>query len=172
MINIYIASLGKYNEGELVGDWVKLPMDMEWFNDVFLPSIQIDGQEYEEYATHDYETDIEGLRIGEYSNISELNELAETLESLDKHDKKKLEALIEWGVYDINSYAEAIENLDNYTLLEDVDTEEKLGNYWLIESGCYEIPDYLLSYLDTEAFGRDMAINGDGYFSRHGWIYE
>lgn len=28
-INIYLTNLGKYNEGELVGEWVELPVSDE-----------------------------------------------------------------------------------------------------------------------------------------------
>ena len=28
-MQVYIANLGKYNEGELVGDWFTPPIDME-----------------------------------------------------------------------------------------------------------------------------------------------
>lgn len=29
MMNIYLTNLGKYNEGELVGEWVQLPISNE-----------------------------------------------------------------------------------------------------------------------------------------------
>ena len=29
MINIFITNLGKYNEGELIGEWVTLPISEE-----------------------------------------------------------------------------------------------------------------------------------------------
>ena len=35
MMNIYLTNLGKYNEGELVGEWVKLPVSDEELQKVF-----------------------------------------------------------------------------------------------------------------------------------------
>ncbi|MCB2289760.1 antirestriction protein ArdA [Clostridium sp. CS001] len=182
MINIYIANLGKYNEGVLVGKWLQLPYLQGELNDLFVEiglgkyvngkyvhGIEKNGQTYEEYAIHDYEADLE-ITINEFDSIAKLNELAELLADLDEHELKKADALLEWNV--CNSYLEAVESLDNYTLLEGVDSEEKLGDYWLLESGCYEIPDFLVNYLDTEAFGRDMSLNENGYFSKYGWISE
>lgn len=70
MLKIYIANLGKYNEGELVGKWVELPC--EDLDEVLKEIEVVDGTAYEEYAIHDYESDIEGLNIGEYDNIFSL----------------------------------------------------------------------------------------------------
>lgn len=61
MLKIYIANLGKYNEGELVGKWVELPC--EDLDEVLKEIEVVDGTAYEEYAIHDYESDIEGLNI-------------------------------------------------------------------------------------------------------------
>lgn len=82
MLNIYLTNLGKYNEGELIGEWVKLPCDDF---EVVLKRIGIsdepdeNGRYYEEYFITDYETDVSGLQIGEYDDLDELNELAESI---------------------------------------------------------------------------------------------
>ena len=47
MLNIFITNLGKYNEGELVGEWVKLPATKEELETVY-ERIGI-NEEYEEY---------------------------------------------------------------------------------------------------------------------------
>ena len=39
----YITNLGKYNEGELVGEWVDFPIDEDEFNDI-LTRIEIGPQ--------------------------------------------------------------------------------------------------------------------------------
>ena len=74
MMNIYLTNLGKYNEGELVGEWVKLPVSDEELQKVF-ERIGI-NEEYEEYFITDYECDF--YEIGEYENIDTLNEKAES----------------------------------------------------------------------------------------------
>lgn len=45
---IYITNLGKYTEGELVGQWLNVPATKEQFN-VALKNIGVDGVQYEEY---------------------------------------------------------------------------------------------------------------------------
>lgn len=166
-IKVYIANLGKYNEGELVGKWLELPIDMsdEW--EEFKQSIQIDGEEYEEWAIHDYEAP-EGIKIDENDNIEELNELAEQMEELDEHDEKKLLALIEWGYY--SDVKEAVENIENFVLYEDINTEEELGDYYIEEGLMGDIPDNIKFYIDTEKLGRDISIEAEGCFTKYGWI--
>ena len=67
-MQVYIANLGKYNEGELVGDWFSFPLDEE----VIAERIGLNA-EYEEYAIHD--TDNFPMEISEYISIEELNRI-------------------------------------------------------------------------------------------------
>ena len=67
---VYIANLGKYNEGYLVGAWFTFPIDEEDVKE----KIGLNEQ-YEEYAIHD--TDNFPIAIGEYVSIEELNEMYE-----------------------------------------------------------------------------------------------
>ena len=60
-MRIYIANLGKYNEGELVGAWFTPPVDFEEVKE----RIGL-NDEYEEYAIHDYELPFE---IDEYTIV-------------------------------------------------------------------------------------------------------
>lgn len=64
MMNIYLTNLGKYNEGQLIGEWVELPVSNEELQKVF-ERIGI-NEEYEEYFITDYECDFtksESMRI-------------------------------------------------------------------------------------------------------------
>ena len=65
---VYIANLGRYNEGYLVGAWFTFPIDEEDVKE----KIGLNEQ-YEEYAIHD--TDNFPIEIGEYISIEELNEI-------------------------------------------------------------------------------------------------
>ena len=35
MMKIFLTNLGKYNEGELIGEWVELPVSQEELQEVF-----------------------------------------------------------------------------------------------------------------------------------------
>ena len=71
-MRVYVANLGKYNEGELVGDWFEPPIDY----DEMAERIGL-NEFYEEYAIHDYELPFE---IDEYTPIEEVNRLCEMVE--------------------------------------------------------------------------------------------
>ena len=68
-MKIFITNLGRYNEGYLVGKWVKLPV-CEDVLDKVLKEIGID-EYYEEYFITDYENEIIGIGdvISEYHQI-------------------------------------------------------------------------------------------------------
>ena len=84
-MRIYIANLGKYNEGELVGAWFTPPVDFEEVKE----RIGL-NDEYEEYAIHDYELPFE---IDEYIPIEEVNRLCEMVEDLPEHIQEELSEL-------------------------------------------------------------------------------
>ena len=84
-MRIYIANLGKYNEGELVGAWFTPPVDFEEVKE----RIGL-NDEYEEYAIHDYELPFE---IDEYTPIEEVNRLCEMVENLPEYIQEELSEL-------------------------------------------------------------------------------
>lgn len=149
MIRIYVANLAKYVEGELKGIWIDLPCDdlEEQIQEM------LDGNE--EYAIHDYDTDLEGLTIAEYDNVHELNELAEHLEDYDD----ALLAIIESTGYDWKYCVEVYNNGD-YSFYPGCNTLEDLA-YELVEEGCFgNVDDSIRCYIDYEAIGRDLGFDG------------
>ena len=88
MLRIFLTNLGKYNEGQLIGEWVGLPCtndELEAVKERIGISDKPDenGNYYEEWFITDYESDIQGVKVGEYDDLDELNELAEELDNLD-----------------------------------------------------------------------------------------
>ena len=163
MLNIFITNLGKYNEGELVGEWVKLPVSEEELEAVF-ERIGI-NEEYEEHFITDYETDITGLKVGEYDSIEDLNELAETLEDLDEYEREIVEAMISEG-YDLE---EALEKKDDCMIYYDCNDMTDVAEQYAEETGLLDsIPENLRYYFDFEAYGRDMGIEGTFVFTNNG----
>ena len=78
----FVTNLGKYNEGQLVGEWVKFPTTVEEMQEVF-KRIGINA-EYEEIFITDYDVDIPHLyeKLGEYENLDTLNYLASRIQEL------------------------------------------------------------------------------------------
>ncbi len=82
----FITNLGKYNEGFLVGEWVKFPVTNEEMQEVFR-RIGI-GRRYEEWFITDYDCPDAaiGKVLGEYESLSELNYLAGQIMELRESD--------------------------------------------------------------------------------------
>ena len=155
----YITNLGKYNEGELVGKWISLPISEEELEQV-LQEIGI-NEEYEEYFFTDYDCEV-SLNLSEYESIEHLNELAEKLES------DVIKAVAE--LYGIEEAMETDE--DDWIVYGDIHTDYDLGYYIIEESGCYDTRELgnLSNYIDYEAFGRDVRYGTEGGFTSLGWI--
>ena len=101
----FIMNLGKYNEGALVGEWVKFPTTAEELQKVFerigIGSKDDFGHPYEEWFITDYDCYVDGLyeMLGEYENLDELNYLASKLEELDDHDYEHFQAAMQVSDY-------------------------------------------------------------------------
>ena len=119
-ITAFITNLGKYNEGELLGEWLPLPTTPEQAK-ACLKRIGIDGIRYEEYFITDYKT---WLRINPYyhlpkwANLDELNYLAKKLDEMTDEEIERFEAMLIFDIRYGNSSLKALinltENLDCY----------------------------------------------------------
>ncbi len=163
MLRIYLTNLGKYNEGFLIGEWVDLPATEEELEAV-KKRIGINAM-YEEWFITDYETDIEGVTVGEYESISELNELAEALNNADEYIIDILSALLSNG-YNLK---EAVEKIDDCYIWFDCDNMEDVARQYVETCGMFEnVPDIISNYFDFAAFGRDISFEGTFIFLNTG----
>ena len=91
LFEAYITNLGKYNEGELVGETLKFPTTTEEVQGL-LKRIGVDGVRYEEFFITSFDGDVLGLYdyLTEYENLDELNHLACLLSELDQSELEKL----------------------------------------------------------------------------------
>ena len=174
MIKIYLTNLGKYNEGELLGEWVELPVSEEELNEIFdrikichddIEYTDECGNPYEEYFITDYETNISGFSIGEYDNLNKLNEIAETLENLEDYEKEVVEAMMSEG-YDLD---ETLERKDDCMVYYNCNDMTDVAEQYAEKTGLLDsIPENLRYYFDFEAYGRDMGIEGHFVFTDNG----
>lgn len=174
----FITNLGKYNEGALVGEWVKFPTTAEELQKVFerigIGSKDDFGHPYEEWFITDYDCYVDGLyeMLGEYENLDELNYLASKLGELDDHDYEHFQAAMQVSDYtgSVKDLINLINNLDKYEIYPGVDDYSDLGRYYIDEVGVMEIPEHLANYIDYEAYGRDVAIDEMGQFTNYGYV--
>lgn len=156
-INVYVANLGKYNEGFLVGEWFTLPVEF----DIVAEKIGL-NDEYEEYAIHDYEAP---FKIGEYTSLDRLNEIAEKIDSLSKYESESLELLLETGDLTFDEAMDVLEDGAYSVYYDCKDMSEVAYEYYEQTGQLAELEKHInASYIDWERIGRDMEIEGSFYY--------
>lgn len=170
-IKIYIANLGKYNEGELVGDWIELPATQEELNELYAEiklgyfdedgnyhhGYEEDGYFYEEWAIHDYEAP---FRIDEYESISNLNEIAEVLSGANREQVKIAVELIDYGIEgDLLDAVTRVINYRDISIHHGANMSEIARRYYE-ENGMLDMDNYLARFIDWDRVGREMNNNG------------
>ena len=175
-MKIFITNLGRYNEGYLVGKWVKLPVSEDKLDEV-LEEIGIDNEYYEEYFITDTDCENEIIGIGdvisEYSSVQALNELAQRLEELSDNEADKLGAVLEYeACRSVSDVLELLDELDNFDLLTDVTDDEELGYYYAEEYCSIDIPENIQPYFNYEAYGRDIRLESSCLYTSYGFLLD
>ena len=174
----FITNLGKYNEGELVGEWVKFPTTAEEMKEVFkrIGIGQRDdfGQPYEEWFITDYDCYVDGLydKLGEYESLDELNYLASKLDEMSNSEYAQFQAGMEMGDHcgSLQEIINLTENLDCYEIYPNIEDYDDLGRYYIEELEVMQVPEHLQNYIDYEAYGRDVAMDENGSFTDQGYV--
>ena len=174
----FITNLGKYNEGELVGEWVKFPTTAEELKEVFkrIGIGQRDdfGQPYEEWFITDYDCYVDGLydKLGEYESLDELNYLASKLDEMSNSEYAQFQAGMEMGDHcgSLQEIINLTENLDCYEIYPNIEDYDDLGRYYIEELEVMQVPEHLQNYIDYEAYGRDVAMDENGSFTDQGYV--
>lgn len=168
IISGFITNLGKYNEGELIGEWIDFPISDDELEEV-LERIGVssepdeNGSYYEEYFFTDWESEFcDDLSLGEFESIDHVNEIVEKIAEYEDMAEYVLEAF---------NISDLMENdPSDYILWNACDTAE-LGERVTEETGILEsLPDSLRYYFDFEAYGRDFEIDSFGGWCSAGYI--
>ena len=184
---IYVSVLADYNNGRMHGKWIDAdqPAEAIWqeINKLYITSSDPNvsatvcqdcgyihlyehstckecGSESikivrsaEEYAIHDYQG-FGSFDVSEYSSIEELAQMAEIITSVDNEDSE----------YAISFLAGLYEDLDTIqATIKDVEIFHGSRADYAQEMTecCYDVPDNLIYYVNYDAMGRDMEINGE-----------
>lgn len=174
----FITNLGKYNEGALVGEWVKFPTTAEELKKVFerigIGAKDDFGQTYEEWFITDYDCYVDGLYdlLGEYASLDELNYLASKLDDMSQDEYERFQAAMEIGDHtgSVQELINLTENLDCYDVYPDIHDHDDLGRYYIEELDAMQVPEHLRNYIDYEAYGRDIALEESGQFTDLGYV--
>lgn len=170
----YITNLGKYAEGQLVGETLKFPATTEDVQSL-LKNIGVDGVRYEEFFITAFDGDVMGLYdyLTEYENLDELNHLAHLISELDSDEIETLEAALNKGDHtsSVADIINLVHNLECYELHPGVTDDETLGRIYVEDMELLDVPDNVLPYFDFEAYGRDARINDGGHFAPGGYVF-
>lgn len=175
MLEAFITNLGRYNEGHLDGEFLKLPATSEEVQ-ALLKRIHVDGVQYEEIFITDYYMNIPGLHdcLGEYESVDELNYLASLLDDMQEWEIEKFSAAMEHGDHagSLKELFNLAQNLDCYEFYSGIEDEDDLGRYYIEEMCSLEVPEHLANYIDYEAYGRDMSLDENGSFVKGGYVVD
>jgi hypothetical protein len=183
MLDAFVVNRGKYTEGEVLGEWLKIPATRDVVKRL-LARIGVDGVLYESYFITEYTPGVKGLgNLSEYENIDELNYLTALIADMDEWDREKFEAAAVEGTHSNNAkdLINLTQNLDCYEYFPNVTNCEELGRYLLDELEWEEVklPKWAEDYFDYEEYGDTFSINeggdfmkGGGYISRNDVDFE
>lgn len=166
--SIFVTNLGKYNEGQLVGEWLPLPATNEEVK-ACLDRIGI-NEYYEEYFITDYDNytnfDLSDM-FGEYSSIENISDFIEELENLEEYEKDVVCAYMDNYGY---SFEEALDHKDDAIIWNGCRDMSDVAVEYCRECGILDqMPEHLQNYFDFDSFGRDMTYDStfiavdDGY---------
>lgn len=150
---MYVTNLKKYNEGALVGEWVDLPHE-----DIESVINKISNDGADELFITDYESELEGLEVGEYDNIETLDSIMQEVDNLTDSELLAFQAYLLNG----SSLDEALEEVHqgNYTIYYDCNDMSDVVYQVVNDCGLLDgVPEEVKMYFDYEAYGRDMDIN-------------
>lgn len=161
-IKIFITNLGKRVNGMNYSKWFTLPTSYEEIAE------EIELEEQDEYLIQEYEAP---FTINEQDSIDHLNYLAELFE---EHASSPvidyIGELVSDGYY--GSVEEALESIDDVVVYEGCSNMTDVAYDVAEASGLFaNATDLLQRYFNFQAFGRDLAIEGN-YYVANGMVFD
>lgn len=156
-MKIYVENVRDYEAGKGNGKWITLPAPEDEIKEM-LKDIRIDNLEKtNNYIITDFGATFE---IGRFDTIKELNDVAERLEELDEIEMRAFAALLDNGI--VEDYDEAFDALYNVHYYENCYDMADVAYQFYEDTGRLDkLKKYINpSYIDWEAIGLDMELNG------------
>jgi len=147
---IYVACLAAYNNGCLHGSWIEANEPHEVMAAVSAMLSESPEPDADEHAIHDYDG-FEGAHLSEYASFDTVCELADFIE---QHGRLGAKLYRHFGDSLDEAHAALDESAGEYRSLADFAEE-------ITRETGPEIPPALQYYIDWEAMGRDLELNGD-----------
>ena len=167
MLEIYLTDPQSYNEGDLVGKWIKLPLTPfelhQAISEVLTEGESISGSDnHEEYFITDWAwSSHEFYDIGEYHNIYNLNEELQDLQYKPDHELKAIAFLLQNQL--ATDVADAISKADDVHIYENQNMEDVA--YDLMQE-CYiadALPSIIANNINYEGIAKELEYDGTYY---------
>ena len=145
---IYVANLGAYNAGHLVGKW----LDLTTFEEVDDLQNEIDkianslGAGYgDEWAIHDYSNMPSSL--GENPDLEKVLEIAELIQ---EYSFNQINAFLEiYSIEDLNYFEESYAG--------EWSSFQEYADNLFDECYLHDVPEHIQRYIDYEGFAKDLS---------------
>jgi len=175
MLEIYITDLQAYNEGHLVGKWIKLPLTpfelSQAISEVLSEGeFESGSEDHEEHFITDWAwSSHEFYDIDEYHNIHQLNEELQDLQYKPDHELKAIAFLLQNQLaVDIE---DAITKADDVHIHEDRDMADIAYDLMQDSYQADLLPSIIANNIDYEAIGQELEYDGT-YYEVGSDIYE
>lgn len=167
MLGIYLANLAAYNNGELRGKWISLPITQEewqsYCKDIGIGEQDEIGNEMEEWFIADYDSQIPGIAElgGEWADVEVLNQIAEDYPYLGSDEKEKLDALMasSCAPTELNELANLLQDPEPFNhmiIVEEGADDWEYGKHLLEGSPLQENETTLNGYFNFEEYGEEI----------------
>ena len=160
MFNVKLIGTSMKANGEYVAAWLTLPATIE---EEAAALKKIGAKKFGEYRVIDCVIDGEAAEVDENEHLFLLNELAHDYKKLDKDERTVLSAAMEFYGGKVEAL---ISQLDEFVLIQGVDSEEDLGAKLAKDEG--------LSFRrlgQYQMLGMEFMNSRDGGFTDRGYIY-
>ena len=159
---IYVACLAAYNSGYLHGCWINATQETDEIIDQVNAMLKKSPVGYaEEWAIHDY-SGFYGISISESESFEKISELAQKIQEFEDDDYR-VNGEVFAQLYQDFGLDEALRMIEEdyigcYESVSDLAYEQENSN-----GSLDEIPQHLKGYIDYDAIGRDIELNGEIY---------
>ena len=176
-VNAWVGNLGKYNEGELVGEWVHFPVDEDEWEEVMKRihiGEQVDPNDprfgvYEEIFFADYDSKLPLFDMfGEYPSVKQLNELADEVEDIE--DDEVFEAMMSEYAVDVDQ-AIATYKEGSWRFFPGCDDMSDVAKVICGDDPAYfEAPDFMRCHFNFKSYGEELDSSGTFIPTKTGYV--
>lgn len=171
MLKIFITNLSEYNNGNLIGEWISLPIDSSFLNQTINKILSSDDSE--EIFITDWEWDDKTIfEIGEYDNIQMLNAKIFKLHQLSQYQLESISFLISENICNNDDIDNCINHSYDVVIHKNKSMIDIAKERIKEMVGLIEIPLIISNNIDYDGVAEEIRIGGYFVDGDNNTIYE